>query len=105
MKHDRRYQNKEWLEKEYIENGRFLKTIAKECGVRLKAVSYWARKFGLTENKPKNKNTPYKNKKWLYDEYIEKNKPMAQIARDLGVHYETIGRWVTKHKLKKYKKG
>lgn len=46
----------------------------------------------------------YRNKDWLYNEYITNDKTIVQIAEELGVVHSTIAVWTRKHGIKKPKK-
>jgi len=58
------HKNKEWLETEFIGNGRSADDIAKECGVTNVTIRFWARKFGLKRRRYGSKS--------LDDRYFEK---------------------------------
>ena len=91
------YQNKEWLEQEYITKDRFAKDIAKECRVSEGAISRWTTKFKL--GKTTIHKSDYKNKVWLHHEYIILRKTKNEIAKQQGVGEKTIERWRSKFKI------
>ncbi len=100
-----KYKDKEWLEKEYVDNRRSMKDIADELQVSAMTVRKYIMKFEFkvrskgeqrslfyTSNKEKNdvkltrysnlpKNILLKDKKWLEKEYILKNKSLREIAK------------------------
>ena len=41
----------------------------------------------------------YRNKKWLYRQYIIKGRTMADISTDAGVTPMTIQNWLDKHEI------
>jgi len=41
------YRNREWLKKEYVEEGRTMQSIAAECGVTKRAICNWIHRFGI----------------------------------------------------------
>lgn len=41
------YQQKDWLEKQYLNNGRSCESIAQECGVSRMTISRWLRLHGI----------------------------------------------------------
>ena len=96
------YQNKEWLEGEYITKERYTKDIAKECNVSVGAISRWATKFNLTKM-PTNHKFDYQNKEWLYNEYVVLRKTKKEIAEQQGVRESTIERWRIKFVITKLK--
>ena len=91
------YQNKEWLEEEYITKERYTKDIAKECNVSIGAISRWATKFNLA--KMPNHKFNYQNKEWLYNEYVVLRKTKKEIAKQQGIRESTIERWRSKFKI------
>jgi len=55
----------------------------------------------MAKNKPK--DAIYKNQKWLYNEYIIKNKNQINIAQEQDVSQHCISRWLRKFKIEKIK--
>jgi len=53
-------------------------------------------KKGFTWRKPK----PYWVNKWLFNEYITKEKSAEQIAKEQGCHKNNIYFWIHKHNIK-----
>lgn len=47
---------------------------------------------------------PYRNKEWLYNEYIVKNRKAKNIAHDCGINHRTLREWISKFNLNKYGK-
>ena len=45
----------------------------------------------------------YKNKEWLYNQYIEQNKTIKHIAKEFGYSKTTLSRYKDRFGLKKYK--
>lgn len=45
---------------------------------------------------------PYRNKDWLYNEYIVKNREAKDIANDCGINHRTLREWISTFKLNKY---
>jgi len=43
----RKYHNESWLHEEYVENGRSMSDIAKECGVSSAVILKWLRRFDI----------------------------------------------------------
>lgn len=42
---------------------------------------------------------PYRNKEWLYNEYIIKNREAKDIARECGINLRTLREWISTFKL------
>ncbi len=96
------YQNRDWLKREYITKERFAKEIAEECNVSVGAISRWATKFNLSKISTNHK-FDYKNKAWLYNEYVILKKKKKEIADQQGVAENTIERWRIKFEITKLK--
>lgn len=47
---------------------------------------------------------PYRNKEWLYNEYIVKNRMAEDIANDYSINIRTLREWISKFELVKYGK-
>ena len=47
---------------------------------------------------------PYRNKEWLYNEYIVKNRMAEEIANDYSINLRTLREWISKFGLVKYGK-
>lgn len=45
---------------------------------------------------------PYRNKNWLYNEYIVKNRDARDIAKECGINHRTLREWIFKFNLYKY---
>lgn len=54
---DKKYQNKEWLTKQYVENNRSMMDIAIECGIADMTVHYWIKKFEIPVTRGKGRKT------------------------------------------------
>lgn len=39
----------------------------------------------------------FRNREWLYNEYVVRNRTIAEIGADAGVYASTIGNWLRKH--------
>ena len=86
-------QDKIWLEEQYITKKRSMKDIAEECNVCSSTILKWLRKLNIPtrtkkesiliyhSKKERGKET-YKNRKWLYNQYINLKKSSLQIAKE-----------------------
>lgn len=45
---------------------------------------------------------PYRNKEWLYNEYIVKNKNAEDIAKECNINTRTLREWISKFNISKY---
>ena len=55
-------------------------------------------------NYPKNRYTgpkPWKDREWLYQQYVVLDRSTEEIAQEYGCKQNTIQCWLLKHKIKK----
>ena len=79
--------------------------VATELGVNRRNVQYWRSKYGIkarslseaTTLRHKRNQAPYKDKKWLEQQYTGEGKSTYQIADELGITPGTIRRWLLRH--------
>lgn len=97
-----RYQDKEWLHKQYVENQQTLSDIADICGVSSMTISRWLSKHGIETRDggnqlPKDVREKLENEEWLHEQYVENQRPVRDIANELGTSRDPI-----EDRLKKY---
>lgn len=46
-------------------------------------------------------NKPYKHEKWLYEQYVEKQKTMIEVAQEADVTEPTIRSWMDKNGIER----
>lgn len=44
-------------------------------------------------------DAPYRNREWLYDQYIVKGKSANKIAEEFGINVRTLREWITKFEI------
>lgn len=104
------YKNRQWLYQKYTVEKLTTVVLAKELGCTPTAVSWWLKKFAiptrssnesriLTLEKKNPKSMLLRNKKWLYQNYIEEQKSTCQIANELTCPASTIFNWLEKHNI------
>lgn len=91
-----KYKDKDWLERQYVENDRTMDEIADIAGCPKNRIQYWKEKFDI--QRPKEK---YKDKEWLREEYTVKGREQQEIAEDFGCGRGTITYYVDKFDLPK----
>ena len=91
----RPYHDREWLEREYLINGRTYDDIAEECGVSRQAVCEMAKKFGIKRMYAWEKLCPM----WLRREYVEKRRRMVDLAKEKGVSLKTLRNALRMHRI------
>lgn len=89
------YKNREWLTREYVDNGRSYSDIARECDIPISNLQYWMRKFGIVGRDQKetawyavNNVTP----EVLRHMYEDDKMSIQDIARKYGVAYLAVHR-------------
>ena len=72
------YKSEEWLREKYCDEEASMTDIAAEVGTSAASISYWLRKYGITEWY--NSNEPYNDKEWLADKYHRKGMKLKEIS-------------------------
>jgi len=116
------YQDRTWLEQEYVHAQRSLRDIAEACGVLPSTIELWVRKFNLprrTSAYPRfqvgnsysslRKNIrgiprhrafrgtgeePYASRTWLEKKWVTEGLPASRIAKECGASPSTIRKWL-----------
>lgn len=99
---DKKYTDRQWLRKEYVERGRLQKNIADECGVTGSTISNWLDRLDIEKRDPyaheidpyKNHKNKHRDEQWLRKQYVEKEKRMSEISEEFGLGINTIRRWL-----------
>lgn len=92
-----RYQNEEWLRKEYIDEDKTTEKIADEQGVARGTIQYWLRGFEIKKRKEKH---PYRNKAWLIEQNHTLGKSPTDIAYEYDINYNTLFSWFRRFDIK-----
>jgi transposase len=105
--------DKEWLAQEYLlppeGKGRSQPDISKELGVSKVTLRKWIRAYGLQQDpnervghfQKENPKYSMPSRDWLFDQYIEKNKSIREIATEIGCSVGPIIGWLRKHGITK----
>jgi len=121
------YQDRTWLEGEYVRAQRSVRDIAEACGVLPETVLAWVRRFGLPRRveeprlfvpgnmyslaggRPRGRRShramrgdgtePYTSREWLESRWVENGLSAGQIARECGASLATIRKWLRVHGL------
>jgi len=86
----------------YMHESSFIKTIASEClanGDVKTTVELEGQEYIVEVSVKPFENKWYRNKAWLIDNYINKNRTMADIAEKANVTPATINQWLVKHEI------
>lgn len=84
------YRDKEWLYKQYHEQGKSGCEIAEICDVSSHTIYTWMRKHGIERRSENNKEGKHNDKEWLIQEYVEKERSTHDIASEIEVTAGTI---------------
>lgn len=121
------YQDRDWLEHEYVFAQRSVNDLAEACGVLPATVDQWIRRFNLprrananigflrgnhygslrksTRGIPRPRavkgtgNEPYVSKAWLETKWVEEGLSAGSIAQECGASQPTIRKWLRIHGL------
>ncbi len=121
------YQDRNWLEREYILQGRAIPDLAEACGVGPETILAWLRRFGIpvrsapqrlfvknnlwgavggaTPKSAQRKRIrvtgaePYKSREWLERMWVVEALTASRIATLCGASPSTIRKWLTKFRL------
>lgn len=93
----RKYKQRDWLYKKYVEERLSASCIAEECDVSSTTIFNYLKKYNINIEKQK----LHHNRDWLYGKYIEENLSMKEIAEIVGVDGTTIRLCLKKFGIKK----
>jgi transposase len=84
----KKYANKEWLRKQYVDKRKTAKEIAKVCGVSTTTILDWLDRHGIEtrdQSEAQRSEGKHNNENWLREQYIENRRSMSDIASELGM--------------------
>jgi len=86
--------DKTFLYNEYITKGKSMNSIAKECGVSASDIYNRLRFFKIKTRNPQGRgyssSVRYKDREWLYGEYVTEGKSSHKIAHENNWSHQTI---------------
>jgi len=94
-----KYQNEDWLRKEYEIKKREIKDIANELNVHSVTIHNWLKVFDIKIRG--RQGGKWTNKDWMYHQYIELDKSYKEIAKICETTPSTINRWLKIHDIRK----
>lgn len=102
------YKNKDWLYDQYWNQEKSMREIAEEYEVSYITILRWMKKLNI-ERRPisdsisiiwgKNKDVRYRNRDWLYEQYIIQKKSTKKIAKECNTQSGTILRWMDRYNI------
>ncbi len=121
------YQDRAWLEREYVLAQRSVRDLAEACGVIPETITHWIRRFELPGQASKihhfsvgnaysslrgptkgirlhramrgDGTEPYVSKEWLESQWVGHGLSAGQIAKLCGASLSTIRKWLRIHEL------
>ena len=91
--------NRDWLYEQYVTLDRSTKDIANEYGCKRNTIQCWLAKYKIKKDHVKREYVlkyKFQDKDYLYDEYINKEKSVEQIAKDNGSDINTVRYYMRK---------
>jgi len=92
-----KYQNKQWLETQYVALDKTTGGIASEIGVSRETIRTWLHKHnipvgdkGPTKGTSMTQYEEMKNEAWLQEEYVENKRSAEDIAGEVGCAQQTV---------------
>lgn len=76
--------DKEWLRTEYVDKLRTLQSIGDEIGCNKATVGRTLKKYGIGRRKHTSKHAKLNDKAWLRKAYVDDNRTIASLAREIG---------------------
>lgn len=99
----KKYKNKEWLEREYLEKEKSMNQISSELDSGLGTISYWIKKFNIPRRSigeavstAKGFSNKHKDEEWLREKYLEEEKSLREISDVCDVNNATLLYWLKK---------
>ena len=96
---DNKFHDEEWLRDAYIGRGQSTAQIADECGIAKSSVLSSLRRYGIKARTTctvaaSKAVSLYRDKTWMFDQYVTQQKSSEQIAEELGMGSSTIASWL-----------
>lgn len=100
----KRYQNRDWLYREYVENRRAMTDIADGLGCGSSTIRYWIQKFDIGTRSPNETKTTeqtrkLRDKSWVREQYIENRRTASDIGNQLNVSENAVLQWLQRHNI------
>jgi len=97
------WQNREWLEREYVINARTTQDIGKETKENSGTVYYWLKKLNIPTRSKYNDKTArmdlLHSYDWMHDSYVLRKLSLKKIAALTGVSCLTVRRKLALHNI------
>ena len=83
----------------YWRRGTSLRDIAASVGVSRQVVARLARDYGMPLREPCRQPRQHVDRYWLYDQYVNKRRALADIALERGMSPANMARWAKIHEI------
>jgi len=99
---DGRLADPDWLEEQYVQQGRPLHDIATECRCHSETVRRWLDRHEIETggNSRLYADERLADPEWLREKYVEERWDVYDIAEECGCHDSTVSRWLNVHEVK-----
>jgi len=97
-----KYKDRNWLFNRYVNDLKTAVEIAKECGVSCTTIYRWLHKFGISVRPTgpyRHLNAKYKDRDWLYHEYVILEKSLDTIGKECDKSRWGIAYWMREHNI------
>lgn len=107
MNEEHPWRDKSWLVKEYVKKEKTTTEISQERGCSPSVIRKWLNKFNIETRGPNREPADERlsDREWLWNQYVERGRIMADIADDCGCNRTTVGKWLDRHNIEKRKTG
>lgn len=99
-----------WITEQYVDKLRSAQDISIEIGCSISVITRKLKKLNIALrsaaettiiNTSSDASNLYRNRDWLYDQYITQCKSLAQIGREIDCDNSILGDWLRKHGIEK----
>ena len=99
----KKYHDKEWLKREYVDKRRTITDVGDECGVSSTTISDWLDRHDIgarSQREAQKPDKPYTDREWLAHNYRTKERSMKDIADECDVSHPVILKWLRRFGIK-----
>ncbi|MGY2060111.1 helix-turn-helix domain-containing protein [Nocardia gipuzkoensis] len=83
----------------YVHQRRGLRVIAEQLGVDRKALARLAADYDISLRESGGKTAVVIDRAWLFDQYVNNQRPLPELAREKGVSTANMARWAKTHAI------
>lgn len=99
----RTFRDPSWLRQQYWDNELTISQVATAAGCADSTIIRWMQEYDIErrDNAGIAGSPQYRNRDWLVEQYIVKNRSLKDIAQEAGCCRETISNWIDKYDIEK----